>query len=170
MRILHMPAAWTPIDEELTPVLERLLGILDGWRGTPYASGQRRRGSGADCVGFVCGALDDLDGRARASDPRIPPDTALHDPRKSVSAVRGLLETYLPWERVESGLLQPGDVLVVGPRGAGPSHAMLVGPVRNTVWHCTAGAGVHQAGWALGTGYERLHAAYRLGDRERWLR
>jgi cell wall-associated NlpC family hydrolase len=163
-----LSATWQALPEALQPSQERFRAALERWRGTPYASGQRAPGAGADCMGFVLGVVDDVDGRSRAHDPRIPPDTALHDPKRSARAVRDILAVYAPWERVENGLLQPLDILIVGPAGAGPSHGMIVGPTRNTIWHCTPTAGVHQAGWCLGTGYDRLHHVYRLADRERW--
>jgi hypothetical protein len=168
VRILGIP--WEPLPAGIGS-LSQIEKALERWRDTPYASGQRSAGYGADCIGFACGAVDDVDGRPRASDPRVPADSCLHDPERSRAAVRRLLAVYEPWIEIPKGdPLQPLDFLVVGPAGGGPGHVILVGPRRNTLWHCTLSAGVHQAGWALGTGYEILHHAYRLGDRERWPR
>lgn len=151
-------------------VMLNMLDVLDGWADTRYGSGQRCRGVLADCIGFVFGAIDDLDGRPRAQAPSMPPDTALHDPASSSEALRALRALYEPVEALTSPEVQPFDILCVGPSLGGPSHAMLVGPAKNTIWHCTPGAGVHQAGWSLGAGYEVLHGAFRIGDRRRWLR
>jgi hypothetical protein len=163
---------WSPLDiggRDVSATLLEMENILLAWQGTEYGSGQRCRGSAADCIGFACGALDDIDGRSRARDPRVPADSCLHDPERSREAIRDLLAVYAPWEAVH-GPLQPFDAVLAGPAGGGPGHVLLVGPRRNTLWHCSQALGVHQSGWAFGPGYESLHAAYRLGDRERWLR
>lgn len=167
---------WSPLRIENTlrvgsdaGVLVKMGQVLDAWTGTPYGSGQRCRGALADCVGFVFGAIDDLDGRPRAQAPTMPADTALHDPKSSSAALRALRELYSPVEVVHE-FVQPFDILVVGPAGAGPSHVMLVGTAPGHLWHCTPASGVHRGGWALGAGYERLHGAFRIGDRARWLR
>lgn len=174
MRTLTLSVRWDHIHglppAELVTVYERMHDVLLGWQGTRYGSGQRCRGVLADCVGFVFGAIDDVDGRPRAQSPSMPADTALHDAASSAEAMRALRDLYEPVEVVTGRDVQPFDILVVGPSGGGPGHAILVGPTRNTLWHCTPGAGVHQAGWALGTGYEVLHGAFRIGDRERWYR
>jgi len=151
------------------PTRKRLELALKGWQGTRYASGQRCKGELADCIGFVFGAIDDIDGRPRAQAPAMPADIALHDPETASAALLALRSLYEPIVVVTDGQAQPFDILVVGPAGGGPSHAMLVGPRPGTIWHCTPGAGVHQAGWCLGTGYEVLHGLYRIGDRQHWL-
>jgi hypothetical protein len=169
-RVRTLAPRWAPLSlPNAIPVLAELENILLAWSHTEYGSGQRCRGIAADCIGFVCGALDDIDGRARARDPRIPPDSALHDPERSKQAMRDILAVYEPWVPVRDAL-EPFDVVIVGPAGGGPGHAMLVGTRRNTLWHCSQERGVHMSGWSLGEGYESLHAAFRLGDRERWIR
>jgi hypothetical protein len=145
--------------------------VLATWEGTRYGSGQRCRGVLADCVGAIFGCIDDLDGRQRAQSPSMPPDTALHDLSTSAEALAALRAIYDPVQSVRRDRgVQPFDILVVGPEGGGPSHAMLVGTAPGHLWHCTPGAGFHRGGWALGTGYEVLHGAFRIGDRWRWLR
>jgi len=157
-------------------VAQRRLGeVLESWKGTPYISGQRLRGVGADCIGSVFGAIDELDGRPRAQDPSLPADTALHNPRAAYKAVAAIRRIYAPAERLRCphGRLsvQPGDLLVVGTSKGGPGHLMIVGARKNTVWHASNSAsGFCQTGWALGDGFERLFAVYRLGDRERWVK
>ena len=171
-RVRTLAPTWAPLgigDADVRRTLLEMENVLLAWLGTEYGSGQRCRGVAADCIGFACGALDDVDGRSRAKDPRVPADVCLHDPERARAAIRDLLEVYEPWEPVRD-LLQPFDLIVAGPAGGGPGHALLVGPRRNTLWQCSQARGVHWSGWALGPGYESLHAAYRLGDRERWLR
>jgi hypothetical protein len=149
---------------------ERMDDVLASWADTRYGSGQRCRGVLADCVGAVFGCIDDLDGRPRAQSPVMPPDTALHDPATASEALRALRALYEPVVALDGRHVQPFDIVVVGPAGAGPSHVMLVGTAPGHLWHCTPGAGFHRGGWALGSGYEVLHGAFRIGDRWRWLR
>lgn len=180
MRLRTLSLRWTPLAIEdilrvgcasmRDDVLQRMNDVLESWQGTPYGSGQRARGQLADCVGFVFGAIDDLDGRERARAPSMPPDSALHDPETSGAALRALRALYEPVIAVSGGGVQPFDIIVVGPSLGGPSHVMLVGTKPGHLWHCTQGAGVHRGGWALGDGYEALNGAFRIGDRWRWLR
>lgn len=126
---------WEPLEDELAlAALERKLEL---WRGTRYGIGQQCRGIAADCVRFVCGVLDDLTG-ARNDVVTLPPDTCFHDPdlaREGMHRVRAL---YDPTVEIADGTVQPGDIIVTGPKGTGPSHALIVGPRKNTAWHCAA--------------------------------
>lgn len=176
MRVRHL--TWL-IFEDMPPDLasaQRRLGeVLETWRRTPYASGQRLRGVAADCIGGVFGSIDDMDGRQRAQDPSLPSDTALHSPKSAYKAVAAIRRIYAPAKRLRpvDGKIrvQPGDLLVVGTSLGGPGHLMIVGAKRNTIWHASNSAeGFCQTGWALGDGFERLFAVYRLGDRERWVK
>jgi hypothetical protein len=153
---------WTP-----TPGADygRMRSILAGWEGTSYGSGQRLKGVAADCIGFACGALDELDGRARAGYGLLPPDSALHNRQGCFKAVAALRRRYMPCSRLRTKQAEPFDFVVVGPSGGGPGHLALVGPQKNTLWHCAQGSGVRRAGWSLGPGYEQLFAVYRLEDR-----
>jgi len=162
-------AVWTPIDLEYVSSLKRLEFILAGWERTPYMSGQRLRSVQADCIGFALGAIDDADGRKRALGPKIPADTAFHDPERAFQSVLDLRRAYQPNIEVKNGKLQPFDIAVVGPANGGPAHVMLVGVRPNTLWHTTQGVGVHQTGWAIHAGHDRLIAAYRMMDRWRWV-
>jgi len=149
--------------------LEAMNDVLALWAGTKYGSGQSCRGVLANCTGFIFGAIDDLDGRPRSQAPSMPDDAALHNPAGATAALFALRELYNPVQAV-MGPVQPFDILVVSPAGAGPSHVMLVGTQPGHLWHCTPASGVHRGGWALGEGYERLHGAFRISDRWRWLR
>lgn len=175
MRLRTLNLRWEPLSIGASPeraghLVGRMIGVLCNWEGTLYGSGQRCCGVLADCVGAVFGCIDDLDGRPRAQSPTMPPDAALHDPDTSEAALRALRDLYQPVIALASGPVQPFDILVVGPQGGGPSHVMLVGTAPGNLWHCTPGAGFHRGGWTLGSGYEVLHGAFRIGDRERWLR
>lgn len=165
---------WAPL-ADLGNAQERLGDALRAWSGTPYLSGQRLRGVGADCIGAVFGVLDDVDGRPRAQNPQLPADTSLHDRVSAYKAVSAIRHIYAPAERLRWAdgkmVVQPGDLLVVGTTHGGPGHLMIVGVRKNTVWHATrSNAGFAMTGWALGDGFERLFAIYRLQDRERWTR
>ena len=47
---------WNPHpDASVQAAIER---VLRSWEDTPYESGQRMRGLGADCIGSVFGAID----------------------------------------------------------------------------------------------------------------
>lgn len=148
--------------------VERRMGrILDSWEGTPYDAGQAQKGVGAFCTAFVVGVLDELYRCAPTPLPLIPQDAAMHDPDRARAGLRWFLERYPRHERIPNGIMQPGDVLVTGPVGGGPGHALIVGPRENTIWQCS-GQGVHYTGLALPTSY-RLHSIYRMTNRTEWL-
>lgn len=163
-------ARWEPLPSELDGVQDIMLATLEAWRDTPYRSGASMRGVEADCIGALFGVIDDMDGRQRRQDSSMPHDTALHNTEAAIESVKALRRIYAPAERLNHWLYQPGDLLVVGTTAGGPGHLMMVGPKKNTLWHCTSAAKFNQTGWALGLGFERLFGAYRIGDRERWLR
>jgi hypothetical protein len=164
---------WSPLPLELSAALPKIERSLALWERTKYRSGQRLRGVEADCIGFGCGHVDDVDGRPRAQAPSLPADTALHNPTKAKEAVMEIRRLYEPCFRVLpfEGVLyaQPLDILIVASGAGGPGHMMTVGPQPNTLWHCTAGPGVNRSGWSLFSGYERVFGLYRIGDRERWV-
>ena len=175
MRTYPLRMDWEPLPANLGNAQERLGSALETWKGTPYLSGQRRRGIGGDCIGDIFGVIDDTDGRPRAQNPKLPADTSLHDRKSAYRAVVAIRRLYAPAERVRRVegklIVQPGDLLVVGTSDGGPGHLMMVGVRKNTVWHATrSNAGFDMTGWALGDGFERLFAVYRLQDRERWMR
>lgn len=174
MRAFSLNLTWAPLPEELRQLEGRMLRVLKSWENTKYRSGQRLRGVYADCLGFGCSAVDDMDGRPRAQDPQLPPDTALHDPEKAREAILFIRRLYDPIEELTRSAeklpidAQPFDILIVGTGAGGPGHMMIVGPEPNTLWHCTQGAGVHWTGWKLFNGFEKVHGLYRLADRYKW--
>lgn len=148
----------------------RLERILASWDGTRYMSGQQQRGTHADCIGFVFGVVDELYGRPSPPRPSLPPDTAMHSREQALATIKTLRRLYAPNSPVTDGFIEPGDIVVTGHAQGGPGHVMLVGPYRNTLWHCVNEIGVCQTGLGLADGYETIFGVYRFDDRERWLR
>jgi cell wall-associated NlpC family hydrolase len=175
MQLQILPHVWQPMSVERADEIQaRMLRVLEGWAGTKYLSGQRCKGVGVDCIGFVFGLIDELDGKGRASFASIPSDAALHSKVTAYKAVVALRRTYSPAIRLRKAqgspmALEPGDLLVVGTQLGGPGHLMIVGPRKNTIWHAMPGSQVAQCGWCTGDGYERVFAVYRLLDRDAWL-
>lgn len=163
-------AKWERLPPEIRRAEDRIHEVCASWEGTPYRSGGSLRGVEADCIGSLFGIIDELDGRQRRRDSDMPHDTSFHNAAAAYRALVRLRRIYAPAVRLRSWCYQPGDLLVVGTSDGGPGHLMMVGARKNNIWHATAASGFTQAGWSLGTGFERLFAAYRLGDRERWVR
>jgi cell wall-associated NlpC family hydrolase len=142
---------------------------LEAWWRTPYWRGQQCRGRGVDCVRFIAGVMDDLYGFVRERLERLPQDVALHSPATARAALRQFLSIYQPHERVADGTAQAGDVVVTGPVGGGPGHALIVGGRRGELWHAGA-QHVECTGYGyLSRGDVAMHAVYRMLDRERWV-
>lgn len=80
--------------------------------------------------------------------------------------MRQIMERYPRHEEVTDGWVEPGDVLVTGPRNGGPGHMMIVGPRANTVWQASSDH-VHYTGLALPY-TSKLFRVYRMCDRELW--
>lgn len=141
------------------------MDVLVSWSGTAYCSGQLCRGVAADCVRFVVGVMDEMHGyEALPPIKTLPPDTALHDPRMAVRAVRAIAGRY-PNDIVRGDEVEPGDVMVVAV-GHGPGHVVIVGPQRNTIWHCDRGVGVSWTGFEQ---FRRIMRVWRSRDRKSWL-
>lgn len=152
----------------LEPVLadhfeERLATILEKWRGTPYMAGQQCLGAGVDCVRFVAAVLDELYHRAPVPIATLPPDAALHSREGAIAGMKRIRELYMPNDAIEDGSIEPGDVLVTGPRNGGPGHAMIVGPRPSELWHA-AGDAVHMSGLGF-AGETKVFRVYRMRDR-----
>jgi cell wall-associated NlpC family hydrolase len=138
----------------------RLQTILARWNRTPYLPGQCCEGQGVDCVRFVCAVWDELLGRERHYDKAMPQDAAWHD---RAGAFRTALKIRRRFRcKPARGALQPGDVIVVGPRGkhGGPGHVMLVGAKPWTVWHATQPC-VHRTGLGYVFASKNVLRAYR---------
>lgn len=92
------------------------------------------KGCGCDCVGFVIAVLNELSGGGEIQRVDFPPDGAMHNPKGAARVVRAIRKQF-PHVAVREPVVQPGDVIVVGPRGGGPGHAMFGGTQANTLWH-----------------------------------
>jgi hypothetical protein len=154
-------------------VLINLDRVLRSWARTPYSSGQRLKGRGADCIGSVFGVIDELDGRLRAQDPGLPQDTAMHHRDTAVVAMKEILRRYAPLRKLGAMgraplVVEPGDLLVTGLSNGGPGHLEMVGARKNELWHATAGPGFHQGGWSL-LSEQVLYGVWRPEEKDRWI-
>lgn len=156
--------SWRPL---ASPDLEaRIEAVLARWDGTPYMKGQQCRGAGVDCLRYVTAVLDELNGFARCPIPNIPQDAAMHDPTLAARTMRAIINAYGPATVVRDRVVEPGDVVVVGPPGGGPGHAMIVGsPYR--IWHAT-NRSVQRTGMTI-VGM-KVFRVYRPIGKERWSR
>ncbi len=166
-RALHLT---TVAPSEANAIEARMEKILAGWEGTTYMSGQQLKGEKADCIGFVFGVVDELYGRPSPTRDVLPPDTSMHSREKAIGTMRTLRRLYAPNTPVADGSLEPGDIIVTGHVQGGPGHVMIVGPRRNTLWHCNEGIGARQTGIGFISGHQIIYGVYRFDDREKWLR
>lgn len=146
---------------------QRIAAVLDAWRDTPYRIGNQVRGEGVDCVRYVTGVLDDLVGYRRVPLASLPDDACLHSREGAFAAMREILRIYHELAPVEGDDIEPADILVVGPRGGGPGHAMIVGSQPNTIWHAGVER-VHATGMTAPGEYE-FFGVYRWSSRGDWL-
>lgn len=161
-RYLRLPLRWVPLP--LGQASARLEAILTKWQGTPYSLKFVSPGVGVHCTAFVCHVLDELYRRPFSGTPNVPHDISFHNRSGAQAGMRWFLRRFLA-DRVERDV-EPGDVLVTGPREGGPGHAVIVGPRANTLWQSTS-AGVHFTGMALPEAYQ-LHAVFRPRGKEDW--
>jgi len=162
---------WEPMScEHGDEITARIQKVLESWRYTRYMAGQQTKGEKGvvDCVRFVFGVIDELYGRQFLPSPRLPQDTAWHSRRGAMKALHTMRRIYGASERVRRDRLQPGDVVITGPPGGGPGHAMIVGGRKNTLWHCVQNSGVCQTGIGFFNEQQRIFAVYRFSDREGW--
>jgi len=169
MQYRILPLTWREMslpDPARQRSTEALAQAIYKWTGTPYMAGQCLPGVGVDCVRLICAILNDLRGHEVIPISTVPPDAALHNRETAIAAMRSLLKAYNP-TKVENRMIEPGDILVVSYSGGGPGHGMLVGPVKNTLYH-SDGRGVVKTGMALPCEFQRVHGIYRLPDRQDW--
>lgn len=178
MKHIDPELQWTPFSESGWTALERTAAMttfeyfLRHWEGTPYESGQRMAGLGADCIGSVFGVVDDLDGLDRGEAPGMPRDTAMHNRNQAVGAMREIVRRYAPNMKLKmvDGIyqVQPGDIIVTGVVGGGPGHVSIVGPRKNTIWEAVPSTGFAMQGWSFFEEQD-IWAVYRLNNRREWL-
>lgn len=109
---------------------DRLDGVLMSWEGTPRMAGQRAKGVGTDCAGFVAGVLEELTNDKMDS---IPLETSFQVRTTAESAYKSFLKSF-PADVVEGDVLEPGDVILVGRSTRGLEHALFAG--NKYLWHC----------------------------------
>ncbi len=158
-----MPVQWR---RATGPWVQRLEAVLASWEGTPYVGGQQAKGDGVDCIRFGCAVLDELYALPRTPLPIRAADASMHDRPGSMSVMRQIIRRYPHHTIITDGMVEPGDIFVVGPAQGGPGHMMIVGPARNTVWQASA-TKVHFTGLYLPSG-ATLFRVYRMVDRETW--
>ena len=149
-------------DDRVGPRLEC---VASTWEGTRCDYGEALKGTRANCATFVWAIVAELC-RMPAPPFEIDMRSVLHHRKPGLLAIRKLRLTY-PMTRVRDGSAMPGDIIVAGLTHGGPSHVMVVGSTKNTVWHCTH-HGVCRGGWVL-PGNSRLMKVYRP-DSDRWFR
>lgn len=166
--LVPLPVTWRMPPRSLNPWVNRLERVLASWEDTPYVPGQQRKGrdGGVDCIRFGCGVLDELYRRPLTSLPIRAPDASMHDKEGAFSVMRQIIARYPDHISVEDGSVEPGDILVVGPRSGGPGHMMIVGVQRGTVWQASADR-VHFTGLSLPAS-ATLFRVFRMVDREAW--
>ena len=91
---------------------DRLESILKEWEGTPRMMGQKAKGAGADCVGFIVGVMQELVGAKMANPPLAD---AFQVRSTTEQAFRDYLKAY-PADIVEGDTIEPGDVVLAGDR------------------------------------------------------
>jgi len=152
--------------EENLAVVSRIEKIIHEWEGTRYQAGCQTKGVAVDCVRFVSGVLDELYGEGKVDLPRLPQDISFHDREGSMAGLKHFL-THYPHVEADLNQLQPGDVIVAGPRDGGPGHGLICG--ETSMWHCDSRS-VDMAGLCLNpVGAYFIKKAYRPLNRSKWL-
>lgn len=152
--------------EETISVESRLEGIFKCWQGTPHRAGQQQKRSGVDCVRFVTAVIDELYG-IHTELLRLPQDIAFHKKETAFNAFKLFLKEF-PHTKVKGTEIQPGDVLITGPRGGGPGHAIIVGITH--LWHCDSQSVVPTGTHLTNGGVYFLKTILRGADRHLWVR
>lgn len=152
-------------EKENKDVEDRLMEILHSWDGTPHMDGQQCRGVAVDCVRFVSAVLDELAGTNTQLD-RLPQDASFHNADVCWKAFKRFMSEF-PTKDVLDSEMQPGDVLITGPKNGGPGHAIIVG-ADGALWHCD-GDFVSRMGLSIrGQGVFALKKIKRLLNRKEW--
>ena len=162
-----------PLDGFASPLAKgrkierRLERILGEWSGTPYHTSFVQKQHGVYCTAFVCRVLDDLYRRPKTELISIPDDISFHNREGAIAGLQWFMRQFPACEKITNNQVEPGDVLITGPEGGGPGHAIIIGPRRNTMWQASGTAGVHFTGLALPNIY-KFYGAYRFTDRDTW--
>lgn len=171
IRYYQIARLWQPlsiIDQSAVDIINlRLNTLFDGWQGTPYMAGNQCKQSGVDCVRWVTAVLDAMYNRTSTDIVTLPSDASFHNKRGAMKAMLHIKRLYPHCKVLRQAPLEPGDLVIVGPPGGGPGHAMLVGTQKNTLWHCAPHSGVCKTGWSLAVGHQHIFRVYRAKDRVR---
>jgi cell wall-associated NlpC family hydrolase len=155
----------TVSSDKCRAIERRLVSIFEEWEGTPHRNGQQVKGLAVDCVRFVSAVADELYGKTTEI-VRLPQDASFHSKETCYNAFKSFMKNY-PHDRVE-GNLQPGDIIITGPRGGGPGHAIFTGV--KYLWHCDTRAVVRTGTFLTSAGVYFPIAILRGRNRERWVR
>ena len=98
---------------------QRVVSVARSWLGTPYHSGGRKKGHGADCLTIIAEIFTEAGLVPRIEIPYYPHDWHLHH-----SAER-YLEGLLKYTREIQGPPRPGDI-ALWKFGRGFSHGAIV--------------------------------------------
>jgi len=173
---VYTPFTWQHLQEsnlrpeEVLRIESRLDAILLSWKDTKYQAGQQCKGVATDCVGFVCGVLDELTHREPTPRESLPQDAAFHARETAEAGMRLIARMYSPMEfRHESQMwvVEPGDIVVTGSEGGGPGHAMIVGARPNELWHAN-NRRVMRGGMVLMDKFQKVFRVCRMGNRASW--
>ena len=173
MTIRYYPIArpWQPLSlrdkKDARLIQTKLNALFEMWQGTPYMSGNQCIQKGVDCVRWVTAVLDMMYSRDPTNIKTLPSDASFHNKRGAMKAMIQIKRMYPHCKVLRSEPMEPGDLVIVGPPGGGPGHAMLVGTEKNTLWHCAPFSGVCKTGWSLAMSHQHIFRVYRAKDRVR---
>lgn len=125
--------------------LDRYAEYLEQWLETPYSDATCKMGKGVNCLRFTCLMQDWLHGfnpKKLPPVPRLPRQTAIHNPKKAMVVIRFMCRRYpgkmvFRPKRNDPGEidLQPADIVVNQVSDGHPSHILIAGPRKNVLWH-----------------------------------
>lgn len=124
---------------------------------------------GADCIGFISGVIDELYG-LHTVEQRPASSFSRNDSEANVELMKFCRDAWpnFKLEAIEGFYnVGPGDIVVVR-NGKGIGHIFIVGPQKNTLWHCVQGDGVCPTGIGSANN-EQVYGAFKLLDKEKWL-
>ena len=175
LRLETLKQIWNPLNildlskKENEKIIKRMFLILESWKETPYMTGQQIRKKAVDCIRFVTAVYDELYRKTSPTIcPRVNRGFATHNPQSAMKVMRTVLKQYPNHEIVKDPLLEPGDLILVGPPNGGPAHPMIVGPQKNTIWHCMKPK-VMRTGWGIIKDEMKIFRILRAKDRKKWL-
>lgn len=131
--------------------------VLRSWRGVKFCANGRTR-AGVDCVGFIFGVLNELQGTAH----NVPLSPS-HDGRAMVEAAIRLGDLF---EHDDATGCEPeaGDVIVVRNWMNTPAHVAIIGGDGVKAWHAVKNVGV------CFTGVKQFEVMriYRAQEKAQW--